>query len=144
MFIRSAFNYDRREASDGIAKRFPGKSRTQQHQKDEADINVIVGRFIKTGHLPLVQRPPTFGDFSGVFDFQSAQNLIVRARESFMALSADVRKRFNNDAAAFVEFCTDDKNLDEMRKLGLAIPAAVSDDISKSAVPAVSSPPASV
>lgn len=93
-----------------------------QSQKEEADINTIVRRFGVTGMLPQVAMPPTFGDFSGIFDFMSAQNMLVAADRSFKALPADVRKRFGNDPQEFVKFCSDDKNLDEMRKMGLAVP----------------------
>ena len=36
-------------------------------------------------------------------------------------------QELGNDPQAFVEFCSDEANLDEMRKLGLAIPAKVED-----------------
>ena len=45
-----------------------------------------------------------------------------------MTMPADVRARFNNDPALFVDFCSDEANLDEMRKLGLAVPASQQGD----------------
>lgn len=97
-----------------------------QSQAEDADINVIVKRFGITGQVPQGVRPPTFEDFGdSVFDFQTAQNALVEAQRSFMAMPADVRKRFDNDPQQFVAFCSDEANLPEMRKLGLAVPEKV-------------------
>lgn len=120
-------NYDCRAASDAVALVCPEDGRTVQADRAEADINELVRRFGLTGHLPLVQVPPTYQEFSEVFDFQSAMNLINAAEASFMALPADIRGRFQNDAASFVEFCSKAENLDEMRRMGLAVPAKVDD-----------------
>lgn len=79
-------------------------------------------RFGLTGVLPSGVRQPTYGDFVGVSDYQSALAVIESADESFYAMPADVRARFGNDPAQFVDFCSDPANLSEMRKLGLAVP----------------------
>ncbi|AXH77912.1 MAG: internal scaffolding protein [Microviridae sp.] len=98
-------------------------SLARQDQKDEADINVIVRDFGLTGKLPLVAVPPTYEDFAHeVDDFQTAANLMLEANRSFMAMDAKVRAKFENDPAQFVEFCSNKDNLDEMRKMGLALP----------------------
>lgn len=101
----------------------PEEGRTIQSEKDDADINVIVKRFGLTGELPSNVRAPLNVDFTELFSFQDAMNAIRSAQESFDAMPADVRSRFENDPAKFVDFCSDEKNLDEMRKLGLAVPA---------------------
>ncbi|WNK14071.1 MAG: internal scaffolding protein [Microvirus sp.] len=134
IFVRSAYNYDREAASDESGLSCPELGRTVQSDAAQADINEIVRRFGLTGRLPENVRVPTFADFEDVVDFQSAQNAIVAARESFMAMPAEVRGRFDNDAGRFVEFCSDKSNLDEMRALGLAVPA------SRDGSPAVSPP----
>lgn len=117
-----ALNYDTNEASLESAISCPEDTRTQQSGKLDADINEIVRRFGVTGTLPQGTRPPTYGDFNDVFDFQTAQNAIVIAQQSFMAMPATVRKRFNNDPHEFVAFCSEPENIDEMRKMGLAVP----------------------
>lgn len=99
-----------------------------QSQADEADINVLVKRFRITGMVPTSVKVPTFGDFTGVNDFRTAMDAITSARDSFNAMTADVRRRFDNDPQRFVEFCSQKKNLDEMRKMGLAVPEKESDD----------------
>lgn len=96
----------------------------QQQFKDDADINVLLERFKVTGQLPEGVRLPTYGDFSQVVDFRTAQDAIRRASASFMDLPANVRARFQNDPQEFLEFCSNKDNLPELRKLGLA-PEAV-------------------
>lgn len=123
-YLRIYPNYDSRAASDEVALVCPEDTLTVQSSKDDADINVLVRRFGLTGQLPQVQVPPSFQDFDAVFDYQSAQNLILAANRSFAAMPADVRSRFGNNPEAFVRFCDDPANLDEMRKLGLAVPKA--------------------
>jgi phage internal scaffolding protein len=97
-------------------------SLTQQQFKEEADINTIVNRFLKTGVLPTPNTFPQYVDFEGVFDYQSAMNLVRAADESFMRMDAKVRSRFNNSPQEFLEFFADPANSDEAIRLGLAIP----------------------
>lgn len=115
--------YDEKEASRECAVDFSmARDRTQQSHAAETDINGIVKRFKVTGAVPQGVRVPTYGDFTGVSDFRSAMDAIVAAEKSFAAMPAAVRSRFGNDPATFVEFCSDPKNLPEMRKFGLAVP----------------------
>ena len=103
--------------------KFTAPSLTKQSFKDECDINNIVSRFDKTGvldHEALVK--PKFGDFLGVSDYQTALNQVIEAEEAFEALPAKVRARFDNQPADFLEFCSDEKNYDEMVELGLIEP----------------------
>lgn len=129
MFIRSAFNYDRDEVSRKTGLLCGDKSRTQQNMKDEADINVIVGRFLKTGLMPPSVRVPEYADFTEVMDFKSAQQALIDARFNFMQMPANLRARFHNSPQNFLEFCTNKDNLEEMRKLGLAIPEKKEENI---------------
>lgn len=131
-----AFNYDVRAASMAAALVCKDDSKAVQSGKEDADINVIVARFNKSGVLPGSIVPPTYDNFVDVFDFQSAMNAVVFAQREFMKLDAKVRSRFGNDPQQFVEFCSDKENLDEMRKLGLAVPAPV---VSEPAAAATSS-----
>lgn len=94
-------------------------SRTQQHFKEEVDINTIVKRFGLTGELPTNVPHVLQGDFTNVVDFQSAMDMVVQAREAFMEQPADVRARFDNDPQKFLSFVSDKANLDEAIKLGM-------------------------
>lgn len=129
VFVRKPFNYDMNAASLASGTPGGGAIRTQQHQKDETDINLIVKRFGITGMLPQNVRVPLSSDFVDILDFQSAQNALVQAKRSFSAMSADVRTRFGNDPAKFVAFCSDSRNIDEMRKMGLAVPAKIKEEL---------------
>ena len=122
VFLRTPYNYDTMAASNESALECLDESLAIQSAKDESDINTIVRRFGLTGVLPSGVRQPTYGDFVGVSDYQSALAVIESADESFYAMPADVRARFGNDPAQFVDFCSDPANLSEMRKLGLAVP----------------------
>jgi phage internal scaffolding protein len=97
-------------------------SLTQQQFAEEADINTIVNRFLKTGVLPTPNSFPQYVDFEGVFDYQSAMNLVRAADESFMRMDAKVRARFNNSPQEFLEFFANPENSQEAIRLGLAIP----------------------
>lgn len=125
MFIRNPYNYDRDAASKASGLVCEDESRAIQSQKKDADINVLVKRYGLTGTIPQSFRPPTYQDFEGVFDFRTALHTVMAAEESFMSVPAEIRARFQNDPQQFLEFCTDESNLDEMRKLGLAKPAQV-------------------
>lgn len=124
MKIRSNWSYDPDLASLESSVSAFSKTRTQQNFKEQCDINRIVKQFAGTGELQQRQGTPLTGeDFIGVTDYHTAMNAIRRGDEAFMALDARTRERFDNDPGAFVDFCLDESNLDELRKMGLAIPA---------------------
>lgn len=103
-----------------------GASRTKSEFKDECNINSIMKRYAKTGVISHVsQRAPFFVDTTEMPDLMTAMNVMIAARQSFMSLSADVRKQFDNDPVKFVEFAEDPENIDQMREWGLAPPKAV-------------------
>lgn len=104
-------------------------SLTQQHFKDESDINKIIARYNRTGVLvdPSIPRSgeALFGDFSQVRDFSEAQNYICMAKEAFMELDSSIRRRFNNDPAELIAFMNDPNNIEEGRRLGIYAKEAV-------------------
>lgn len=102
----------------------PEDSLVQQHLVDDTDINKIMAKYAKTGQFShVVQMAGQYGDFSEVPDYKTAMEHIMASNELFMELPAKVRDRFGNDPAQFIEFATDENNLEELRKMGLA-PAA--------------------
>lgn len=123
MRCRAPGRYDVGEVSQHTGLRCVSPSRTVQEQRDEADINTIVRMFGVTGRLPAAVRPPTYGDFSGAGDYQTALGLIEAADAAFMTLPATVRSTFQNDPAAFVAFCDDPANVPQLREWGMALPA---------------------
>ena len=118
-FLRTPYNYDRDAASNesGLACEEP--SLTQQHFKDETDINNILRQFSITGLLPEAPLSPRYGDFTGIGDYHSALNAVIAAEDDFMALPAQLRARFENDPAQLIDFLSDENNRSEAEKLGL-------------------------
>lgn len=119
VFLRSDGNYDMAEASEQSGLKCLDKSLTQQHLAEETDINWIVKRYAQTGEVPQHQLPPLNSDFAANLTFEQSMNLIVEARESFDALPSEIRTRFHNNPAEFVDFMSDAKNGDQIREMGL-------------------------
>lgn len=115
-------------------RRSVGVTRTQQHLKDETDINKIVARMLNDQPVRVNIRMPVSSDFVDHLSFQDAQNAVIAAKASFMQLDAKVRARFNNDPGAFVEFAVNPDNIEECRKLGLAPPKVEKDSKLRSMV----------
>lgn len=104
--------------SEGIE--FLEPSLTQQHFKDECDINFIIAQFEQTGVLPHGQREPLFGDFSGIpQDFLSSQQLFADAQEKFYQLDSSIRREFHNNPAELLQFMANPMNADKAFDLGL-------------------------
>jgi len=104
---------------------FSKGGKTKQEFKDDVDINRIIARYRKTGQVTGQFRSPGSGanlDLSTSIDFKQAQNVLIRARNQFAGLSAEVRKRFDNDPANFLAFMEDPKNVEEAVKLKLVDP----------------------
>jgi len=119
-FISAYDNHDARSNETGL--KCLDSSLTQQQFKEDSDINTIVDRFMKTGHLPDPVSMPQYIDYEGVFDFQSAMNVVRQADENFMRMDAKVRARFNNSPQEFLQFFADPANQAEAVRLGLAVP----------------------
>jgi len=118
-FIRNPYNYDTLAASNESGLRCEDASRTQQHFKDETDINNILRQFNITGQLPSKAISPRYGDFTGIGDYHSALNQVIAAETEFMTLPATLRARFNNDPQELIEFLDNPENMTEAKKLGL-------------------------
>jgi len=94
---------------------------TKQSFKDECDVNHIMRRYEKTGIFPEQTSLPQFLDLTSLpSNFQEMQEIVVNAQEQFMALPAQIRKKFHNDPAEFVDFCQDPANQEELYNMGLA------------------------
>lgn len=121
VFLRAPYNYDTDQASleAGFSSHEP--TMAQQHFAEECDINTIVRRFKLTGELPQGAVVPTYADFEAAVDYHQAMNALRQAEESFMALPAEVRARFQNDPAQLVEFVSNDANRAEAVALGLVV-----------------------
>lgn len=123
-FLRTPYNYDRNLAGDESGLKCEDPTLTQQQFREEADINTLVERFHLTGEIPQLTELPSYGDFTGIFDYQTAMNALVATRETFQSLPAKLRARFHNDPQEFLEFCNDSENRPEALKMGLLKPEA--------------------
>lgn len=112
--------YTRYNTPPEVSVEFTKPSLTEQHFKDECDINNIVAQYQQTGVMPSGDRQPLFGDFSEFpQDLQASQAFFDEAAERFMQLSSDIRKRFGNDPVQLLAFLHDENNRDEAISLGL-------------------------
>jgi len=118
-FLRTPYNYDLDAASNESGLHCEDATLTQQHFKDECDINNILRQFNITGQLPQQTLSPRYGDFTGISDYQTALNQVIAAEDEFMRLPADLRARFDNDPAQLIDFLEKSDNKDEAIKLGL-------------------------
>jgi len=100
---------------------FKDESRTKKSFKEAVDINKIMMKFTTYGTIPF-QRSGNglYGDFTGVEEYQSSLNKLIKARNEFESLPSSVRKRFGNDPVELLKFVSDPKNIDEMIKMGIA------------------------
>ena len=119
VFLRTQYNYDHDAASKASGLVCEEPTRTQQHHKDECDINVILERFGKTGQVPVNAISGQYGDFSGVHDYHTALNAIIASESEFAALPAQIRSRFQNDPSNLIEFLDNPVNKAEAESLGL-------------------------
>lgn len=124
-FLRTRYNYDADVVSRETGLRCEDETMAQQQFKDECDINTIVRQFGITGQLPTNLRMPLNEAFVDVMDYQSALNQIMESEAAFMQMPAEIRETFQNDPQRFVDYVSDEKNVEQCRKWGLAMPAEV-------------------
>lgn len=94
-------------------------SRTKTTFASESDINVIVGRFLKTGLLPSRTQQPQFGDVSHIPTGTDALMAVRNAQLKFESLPLSLRKELDHDFTKFELWLRDPANLDRAAKLGL-------------------------
>lgn len=100
---------------------FTEPTRTQQHFKDETDINKIVARAIQTGDATVFTAAErgSYYDCSTFSDYQDALQVIADIDEDFFSLPSSLRRHFNDDPDAYVAFMADPQNYDKAVELGL-------------------------
>lgn len=95
----------------------------EQHHVAEVDINAIVRKhgIDKIQATAALYQTPEF-EFDAVTgnDFQEAMMILTKAQDSFDHLPHEVRDRFDNNPAKFLDFVQNPDNLTEMQDMGLA------------------------
>jgi len=84
---------------------FKDESLTSQSDLADADINVIVGRFIKSGLLPNVNLEPLYGDFTEVGDFADAQRRILEGPRGIPHNPRSNTREIRQQSASLHGFC---------------------------------------
>lgn len=99
---------------------FDQPSLTKQSFKDECDVNFILAKYERTGLVDHISRfQGDYSDVTDTVDLHTALNIVRDANDAFASLPSNIRKRFNNDPAHFMDFVSDPENRDEMISLGL-------------------------
>lgn len=80
-----------------------GESRTKQADAQDADINNLVARYMRTGQTRGTSELPRYGDFSSGLDFHAVLMRIREAQDQFMDLPAPVRRLCDNDPGKFLD-----------------------------------------
>jgi phage internal scaffolding protein len=100
---------------------FFAPSLTRQEFAEECDINTIMDRYEKSGALSHVNRAqPMYMDCTQFPDLRGAMDVMREAGTAFALLPAKVRREFDNNPQAFVDFARKPENLARMREWGLA------------------------
>lgn len=125
-----------------IVSTFPDPGRTQQHFKEECDVNNIVKRFAQTGVYDHVAAGiPRYAHCSSQ-SFTEAKFMIAEINSHFERLPAETRRHFENDPEKFVAAHEDPERRDELVELGLAEPLPESENEPDEAPdPPVADPP---
>lgn len=98
--------------------------RVEQSHVREVDINNIVRKH--AGNMELITKISNlsnwrYDDVTGN-DFQESMHIMMKARDSFMDVPSDIRKKFGNDPAAFMDFVQNKDNKKQLVEWGLANP----------------------
>lgn len=107
--------YSRFSTPDSAPVEF-GISMTQQHFKDECDINNILKSY--RGKIPASEEPAFFMDCT-VNDLQSAYSIAEDIGSRFDSLDSEVRAKFNNNPLELLEFVHNADNQTAAIELGL-------------------------
>lgn len=93
---------------------------TEQHHKKSCDMHVILRQAEKTGVMQHVNAyAGQYMDLPSGVDFHQAQNIIAEANQMFETVPAEVRKKFGNDPAEYLDFMQNADNRDKMEAMGL-------------------------
>jgi phage internal scaffolding protein len=117
------------------------RSLTQQHFREQVNINTIMRKARKTGVMPQFSGDCYYGDVSQIVDYKDCLDKVNKIGDLFMGMPVEVRNKFKNNPAEIIDFLADEKNEDEARKLGLLRPLTAEEVEAKKVVEAEEPPP---
>ena len=95
-----------------------GVSLTDPQFADDCDIQKVLKKYGAINTPP----PVPFADCSQYTDFSDIMNHFNDAMEKFNSQPAEIRARFGNSPEKFFDFVTHPDNMQELVKMGLAVP----------------------
>lgn len=101
------------------------EGKTKQKTGQEHDINKLVRQYQKTGILPTMRdEHGLFADVCSIGDYQQCRDRVIAANEAFASLPSNIRARFNQNPAVFMDFMSNidtDEKIKEAVDLGLLV-----------------------
>lgn len=115
-------------------------SRTQQHMRDECDINKILAKYHRTGVITHVNRAKErFGDFGQYGGLAEKLDVLAKAEQAFAMLPATIRNAVGNDIGSFLRYIEDPRHFDECVSWGIYDPPPKAPDVVTPPQPEVAS-----
>lgn len=119
---KTPYNHDVDAEAARTATYCKDDSKTQQSFKDEQDINVIVGRVLRTGTLPDIPVPLVYGDLTTQQNYHEMLNAVAETNGLFYRLDPELRAEYKNDPGAWLQDVNDKLqagDLAPLREMGL-------------------------
>lgn len=120
---RKATSFDNLQLDAKTGELVPMDSMTRQSEMEACDIHNVLKAFSQQGLEQAVRDNAARGqyaDLTSLPDYQQALDTVIAAQASFAALPSQVRERFQNDPARFIDFLSRPENQEEAIRLGLA------------------------
>lgn len=123
MQFATPYNHDTLERARAGALVCNDKSLTDQSFKEDADINVIIDKILKSGKQVDIVLPEHFGIDNRV-DLHEARSQIAKSNATFYNLDPRVREEFNHDPARWEQQVLKDLyagNVDNLKRMGIQV-----------------------
>lgn len=96
------------------------ESMTEQNHLERVKIQNIIKRYTAQGMIDHVNYyEGQYGDFVNSLDFNQSMNIVAETTQMFESLPAELRRRFNEDPAEYLDFVQNPENRAEMEELGI-------------------------
>jgi len=123
VFFKTPYNHDRDVEAKRTALYCKDPSLTDQSFIEDADINTIINRAMRTGEMP-VQLPPQYGDPGERLNMHDMYTRIAENNATFYKLPARIRNEYLNDPSRWGDQVLRDLaagNVENLAKLGIEI-----------------------